>query len=56
MESFLDGFWRENIEGLLNESASRFGKRIEVVSLQNIFFSFYCVSEYRVIDVTIERC
>jgi len=55
MEPFLDGFWRENIEGLLNDSASIFGKRIEVVSQQNIFFSFYRVSEYRVIDAAIEK-
>ncbi|MDQ6997808.1 MAG: rhodoquinone biosynthesis methyltransferase RquA [Mariprofundus sp.] len=55
LEPFLDSLWHEDIEALLNESANPFDKRVEVISQHHIFFSFYSVTEYRVIDGSIER-
>ncbi len=48
LEPFLDSFWCEDIETLLNEVAAPFDKRIEIISHHQIFFSFYSVTEYRV--------
>jgi len=54
LEPFLDSFWHEDIEALLNTSARPFGKRVEIISQRNIFASFYCVTEYRVTALSIE--
>ncbi len=51
LEPFLESFWHEDIEALLNELARPFGKKVEVVSHQNIFSSFYGVTEFRVTEM-----
>ncbi|RLL53298.1 class I SAM-dependent methyltransferase [Mariprofundus sp. EBB-1] len=55
LEPFLNSYWHEDIEALLNSAACIFGKQVEVVSHQNIFCSFYRVTEFRVMDIS-ERC
>jgi ubiquinone/menaquinone biosynthesis C-methylase UbiE len=51
LEPFLDSFWREDIDAMLKESAKRFNKHVKMVSRQNIFASFYSVTEYAVIEL-----
>jgi len=52
LEPFLDGFWRDDISGLLNHHAKRFAKQVEVASDQRIFADFYRVTTYKVISQT----
>jgi len=49
LEPFLDSFWHEDIEAILNKVATDFGKSVEIISHQNIFHSFYRVTEFRLI-------
>ncbi|MDQ6970850.1 MAG: rhodoquinone biosynthesis methyltransferase RquA [Mariprofundus sp.] len=50
LEPFLDGFWHEDIELLLNESGQPLGKRVERVAQENIFAAFYRVTEFKIIQ------
>lgn len=49
LEPFLDSFWHEDVQAMLNEAAQLVGKKVEVVSHQPIFASFYRVTEFRVL-------
>lgn len=47
-EPFLDGFWREDMDSLLDELAAEQGITVEKISQEQVFSSFYRVCEYRV--------
>jgi len=49
LEPFLDSFWHEDIEALLNKLAQPYGKCVKLISQQSIFASFYRVTEFKVI-------
>lgn len=51
LEPFLNSFWREDLEVLLNNAAAPFDKKIELVSYSDLFFSFYRVTEFRVMPL-----
>jgi len=55
LEPFLESFWHEDVEAMLNELALPFDKGVEVISHRNIFASFYRVTEFRVIGLSKER-
>ncbi len=50
LEPFLDSFWHEDIEVLLNDLGKPFHKSVEIISHQSIFASFYRVTEFKVRD------
>ncbi|MBN4076641.1 rhodoquinone biosynthesis methyltransferase RquA [Mariprofundus ferrooxydans] len=51
LEPFLDSFWHEDIEALLDKLAQSYGKRVKLISQQSIFASFYRVTEFKVIEL-----
>ena len=55
LEPFLDSFWHEDIETLLNDLGKPFNKSVEIVSHQSIFASFYRVTEFKVRDLSTDR-
>lgn len=50
LEPFLAGFWEEDLLQTLNTLGEPMGKKVEVVSNTLIFSSFYCVTEYRLVN------
>lgn len=50
LEPFLAGFWKEDLLKTLNALGEPLGKHVEVVSNTLIFSSFYCVTEYRMVN------
>lgn len=50
LEPFLAGFWEEDLLQTLNTVGEPMGKKVEVVSNTSIFSSFYCVTEYRLVN------
>lgn len=52
LEPFLEGFWHEDIEGLLQAVAAPYDKRVELVSHDTFFASFYRVTEFRVVKAS----
>ncbi len=48
LEPFLDGFWRDDIAGLLNAHGKNHGKQAVTVSNEKIFADFYRVTEYKI--------
>jgi len=55
LEPFLDSFWHENIEQLLNESGRLYNKSVEIISHDSIFAAFYRVTEFRVCDLSADK-
>lgn len=47
-EPFLDGFWKEDLTGILRECAARCGKHVELEEQVDIFRGFYRIVSYRV--------
>lgn len=54
-EPFLDGFWRESLEGVLSECACGLGKRVEREEQVDIFGGFYRVVSFRVDPADVDR-
>ncbi|PCI44856.1 MAG: hypothetical protein COB41_03200 [Proteobacteria bacterium] len=48
LEPFLESFWHEDIEHMLNQNASEHKKEATSISQQKIFHDFYRVSEYSI--------
>tara|TARA_R110002110_G_scaffold59726_1_gene168692 strand:- start:179 stop:919 length:741 start_codon:yes stop_codon:yes gene_type:complete len=48
LEPFLDGFWRDDIAGLLNVCGKVYRKKAVVESDERIFADFYRVTEFRI--------
>jgi ubiquinone/menaquinone biosynthesis C-methylase UbiE len=48
LEPFLDGYWRDDIELLLNAHGKSFSKKAEIVSDERIFANFYRVTEIKI--------
>lgn len=51
LEPFLNSFWHEDLEGVLNSAAAPFDKKVECIAHSDLFFSFYRVTEFRVVAV-----
>lgn len=51
LEPFLSGFWDDDILSLLRVLGKPYNKDIEVVSHKLIFFNFYRVTQFRVIEL-----
>lgn len=47
-EPFLDGFWKEDLAGVLGESAATVGKKVELEEQADIFGGFYRVASFRI--------
>jgi len=48
LEPFLDGFWRDDVESLLNLHGKAYGKTAVIASDERIFADFYRVTEFRI--------
>lgn len=51
LEPFLSSYWNDDILKILNDVGKRYGKRVEVESHKSIFFNFYRVTKFKVLDV-----
>ena len=48
LEPFLESFWHEDIEALLNELGEAYEKEVRVTSHRDIFSAFYRVTEFTI--------
>lgn len=48
LEPFLESFWHEDVEALLNEVGAEYEKEVSISSHQDIFSAFYRVTEFRI--------
>ena len=49
LEPFLEGFWHEDVEALLNELGQAYEKEVRVTSHKDIFSAFYRVTEFTIV-------
>ncbi|RMH15506.1 MAG: class I SAM-dependent methyltransferase [Gammaproteobacteria bacterium] len=54
LEPFLDGFWHEDLDALLQGSAHRVGKKLRKTRQDKIFSAFYRVNSYSIEHLPIE--
>jgi len=48
LEPFLESFWHEDVEALLNEAAAAYKKEVSITSHKDIFSAFYRVTEFTI--------
>lgn len=51
LEPFLSSFWDDDLLTLLGDMGKPYGKGVEVMSHKSIFFNFYRVTQFRILDV-----
>ena len=48
LEPFLESFWHEDVEALLNEMGAAYEKEVSITSHKDIFSAFYRVTEFTI--------